>query len=154
VYGSEESGFLGPLFAVYLEAPLLRRHARNSGCRVAMLTVMMAVPASVNVKTANTLFVLNISTSEPPSGRNASRTSERTLAPVARNIKKQTQIISPIGMRRSLASTGRHARTKTQSQAAFSDIPMYSRGLTIVFQSRQWPSVFGVRRFKTVGTPH
>jgi hypothetical protein len=56
VYGSDESGFLGLLFVGYLDVPFLRTQARNSGCRVAMLTVTMAVPASVKDNTANTLF--------------------------------------------------------------------------------------------------
>jgi hypothetical protein len=76
-----------------------------------------------------------------------------TLAPVAKNIKKQTHAISPRGIRRSLARTGRDARTKIQSQMAFSAMPKYSRGLTI-FPSRQWPSTFGLRRFEMVGMPH
>ena len=55
-YGSEELGLLGLPFGGYLEVPLLRMQDRNSGCKVAMHIVTMAVPASVKDSTANTLF--------------------------------------------------------------------------------------------------
>ena len=48
--GSEESGLLGLLVAGYLRLPLFRAQAWNSGWRVAIHTVIIAVPASVHDK--------------------------------------------------------------------------------------------------------
>lgn len=86
--GSEESVFLGFLGAGYLDPPFFRVQAWNSGCRVAKDTVMMAVPASVNERTAKVWLCFRSRTSFPPPGRYPSRARERTLAAVARKIKK------------------------------------------------------------------
>ena len=149
-----ESSLLGLLVAGYFELPLFLAKAWNNGCRVAMQTVMMAVPASTNDKTAKSSLCLRSKTSVPPAGRYLIRTSDRTLAPVARKIRKQTHSISLVGMRCNFERTGRHASTKTQSHAAFSETPTYSRGWTIRGQLMQAPVVLAVRRLMTVGMPH
>lgn len=86
--GSEDSGLLGLLVAGYLKLPLFRAQDWNSGCRVAIHTVIIAVPASVHDKMEKVLSCVKSETSVPSPDMNPSRTSERTLAPVARNIKK------------------------------------------------------------------
>jgi hypothetical protein len=154
---SAESGSLGVLAVGYLERRLFRTQAWTSGCRVAKHTVIMAVPASTKVRTANSFFGFKSITPISSPGTYRSRTREMTLAPVARKIRKYMQHISPIGMRRSLVSIGRHARTKIQSHAAFTAILTYSRGLTMWTQSIHCPGVLALTaltRFETVGTPH